>query len=127
MCLPSLSSRPALASFFRQWLGIDGYLFTNKDAAVYPTFTDEIRKLMADEADAFLTSVALDNGGGTFKNADWTGCEVASDGASCSLVLPAGRSSVSYRCAPTPCAPGDQGPNDTGCGFLIKCPIAAGP
>ena len=60
-------SRPALAAFFRQWLGIDGFLFTNKDAAVYPSFTDEIRKLMAEEADAFVTSVALDSGGGVFK------------------------------------------------------------
>ncbi len=29
-------SRPALAAFFRQWLGIDGFLFTNKDAADLP-------------------------------------------------------------------------------------------
>jgi hypothetical protein len=64
-------SRPAIAAFFRQWLGIDGFLFTNKDSAVYPGFTDEIRRAMADEADAFVDHVTLDSaaagGAGTFK------------------------------------------------------------
>jgi hypothetical protein len=63
--LASPRARPAIAAFFRQWLGIDGFLFTNKDTAVYPTFTEDIRKAMADEADTFVAEVVL-AGKGTF-------------------------------------------------------------
>jgi hypothetical protein len=63
--LSSPASRPAIAAFFRQWLGIDGFLYTNKDTAVYPGFTDDIRKAMVDEADTFVAEV-VQNGKGTF-------------------------------------------------------------
>jgi hypothetical protein len=50
-------SRPAIAAFFRQWLGTDGLRFTNKDVAIYPNFGDPIRKAMLDEEDAFINNV----------------------------------------------------------------------
>jgi hypothetical protein len=85
-------SRRALAAFFRQWLGIDGFLFTNKDTAVYPTFTDEVRKAMADEADAFVAHVALDSarmgGTGTFKELFTADYVFASDVLSRFYALP---------------------------------------
>jgi hypothetical protein len=60
-------SRPAVANFFREWLGTTGFQFTNKDAAVYPTFNDRVRNAMIAEADAFANYVTFE-GGGTFKD-----------------------------------------------------------
>jgi hypothetical protein len=56
-------SRPGVVSFFRQWLGTDGFLFTNKDAAVYPTFDDTVRKAMVEEQDAFVSHVVFEGTG----------------------------------------------------------------
>jgi hypothetical protein len=53
-------SRPAVATFFRQWLGTAGFLFTNKDQAIYPAFNDDVRKAMVAEADAFVGNVVYD-------------------------------------------------------------------
>jgi hypothetical protein len=58
-------SRAAVAGFFRQWLGTAEFQFTNKDAAVYPTFSDPVRNAMIAEEDAFVNAVLFD-GGGTF-------------------------------------------------------------
>ena len=66
-------SRPAVLAFFRQWLGTDGFLFTNKDAAVYPGFDEAVRKAMVEEQDAFV-SHAVFEGTGKFEelfNADY--------------------------------------------------------
>jgi hypothetical protein len=57
-------SRPAIASFFRQWLGTADFQFTNKDVAVYPTFSDPVRNAMIAEEDAFVNAVVF--GGGKF-------------------------------------------------------------
>ena len=57
-------SRPAVAGFFRQWLGTSDFQFTNKDLAVYPTFSDPVRAAMIAEEDAFVNAVVFD--GGTF-------------------------------------------------------------
>jgi hypothetical protein len=56
-------SRPAIAAFFRQWLGTDGLRFTNKDAAIFPNFGDPIRKAMLDEEDAFINYVIFEGTG----------------------------------------------------------------
>jgi hypothetical protein len=56
-------ARPAVGAFFRQWLGTDGFLFTNKDAAVYPRFSDAVRKAMIAEQDAFVSNVVFDGTG----------------------------------------------------------------
>jgi hypothetical protein len=58
-------SRPSVAGFFRQWLGTAGFQFTNKDLAVYPTFSDPIRNAMIAEEDAFVNAVTF-AGAGTF-------------------------------------------------------------
>jgi hypothetical protein len=56
-------SRPAIASFFRQWLGTDGLLFTNKDSAIFPGFTDAIRKALVEEQDTFVNYVVFEGSG----------------------------------------------------------------
>ncbi len=56
-------SRPAVATFFRQWLGTDGLLFTNKDANIYPAFTEAVRKGMLEEQDAFVNHVVFEGTG----------------------------------------------------------------
>ena len=61
--LADARSKPAVAAFFRQWLGTDGFLFTNKDAAIYPKFTDPVRKAMVEELDAFATNVVFSGTG----------------------------------------------------------------
>jgi hypothetical protein len=63
--LADARSRPSVAHFFREWLGTADFLFTNKDLAVYPTFTDPVRNAMIAEEDAFVTGVAF-SGQGTF-------------------------------------------------------------
>ncbi len=67
-------SRPGMVAFFRQWLGTDGFLFTNKDAAVYPTFDDAVRRAMVDEQDAFVSHVVYNGTGklGELFTADYT-------------------------------------------------------
>jgi hypothetical protein len=67
-------SRPGMVAFFRQWLGTDGFLFTNKDAAVYPTFDDTVRKAMVEEQDAFVSHVLFESTGklDELYNADYT-------------------------------------------------------
>jgi hypothetical protein len=60
-------SRASIASFFRQWLGTADFQFTNKDQAVYPTFSDPVRNAMIAEEDAFVSAVVFD-GAGTFGN-----------------------------------------------------------
>jgi hypothetical protein len=60
-------SRPAVNNFFGEWLGTSGFKFTNKDTAIYPAFTDAVRKGMIAEADAFVSAVVFD-GNGTFKD-----------------------------------------------------------
>jgi hypothetical protein len=56
-------SRPAVLAFFRQWLGTDGFLFTNKDATVYPTFDEAVRKAMVEEQDAFVSHAVFEGTG----------------------------------------------------------------
>ena len=56
-------SRPAVVTFFREWLGTDGFLFTNKDAAFFPRFDDTVRKAMVEEQDAFVSHVVFDSTG----------------------------------------------------------------
>jgi hypothetical protein len=60
-------SRASVANFFRQWLGTADFQFTNKDQAVYPTFSDPVRNAMIAEEDAFVNAVVFD-GAGTFGN-----------------------------------------------------------
>jgi hypothetical protein len=56
-------SRPAVVTFFREWLGTDGFLFTNKDAAIYPTFDDTVRKAMIEEQEAFINHAVFESTG----------------------------------------------------------------
>ncbi len=56
-------SRPAVLAFFRQWLGTDGFLFTNKDATVYPGFDDAVRRAMVEEQDAFVSHAVFEGTG----------------------------------------------------------------
>lgn len=56
-------SRKSVAAFFRQWLGTADFQFTNKDLAVYPTFSDAIRTAMIAELDAFIGAVTFDGPG----------------------------------------------------------------
>jgi hypothetical protein len=67
-------SRPGVVTFFRQWLGTDGFLFTNKDAAIYPTFDDAVRRAMVEEQDAFVNHVVFSGTGklDELYNADYT-------------------------------------------------------
>jgi hypothetical protein len=67
-------SRPGMVTFFRQWLGTDGFLFTNKDAAIYPSFDDTVRKAMVEEQDAFVSHAVFDSTGklDELYNADYT-------------------------------------------------------
>jgi hypothetical protein len=67
-------SRPGVVAFFRQWLGTDGFLFTNKDAAIFPSFDDAVRRAMVEEQDAFVSHVVFDGTGklDELYNADYT-------------------------------------------------------
>jgi Protein of unknown function (DUF1592)/Protein of unknown function (DUF1588)/Protein of unknown function (DUF1595)/Protein of unknown function (DUF1585)/Protein of unknown function (DUF1587) len=67
-------SRPGVVAFFRQWLGTDGFLFTNKDAAIYPSFDDAVRRAMVEEQDAFVSHVVFEGTGklDELYNADYT-------------------------------------------------------
>jgi hypothetical protein len=56
-------SRPAVVTFFREWLGTDGFLFTNKDSAIYPSFDDAVRKAMVEEQDAFISHAVFESTG----------------------------------------------------------------
>jgi hypothetical protein len=53
----------ALGSFHVQWLGVDDLETTTKDAKVYPTFDDNVRKGMLTETRLFVDSVIRDGDG----------------------------------------------------------------
>jgi hypothetical protein len=61
-------SHASVANFFRQWLDTAGFQFTNKDQAVYPTFSDPVRNAMIAEQDAFVNDVLFGSATGTFGN-----------------------------------------------------------
>jgi hypothetical protein len=82
-------SRPAIAGFFRQWLGTDGLRYTNKDAAVYPNFGDAIRKSLLDEEDAFVNHVIFE-GTGKFPELFTANYVFANDALAQFYGLPAG-------------------------------------
>jgi hypothetical protein len=52
--LADARARPAVAEFYRQWLGLGGLEQLAKDAAVYPEFTDELRAGMRAELPALI-------------------------------------------------------------------------
>jgi hypothetical protein len=82
-------SRPAIAAFFRQWLGTDGLRYTNKDAAIYPNFGDAIRKSLLDEEDAFINHVIFE-GTGKFPELFTANYVFANDALAQFYGLPAG-------------------------------------
>lgn len=49
-----------VVAFATQWLGTGPLLSANKDAAIYPAFTDEVRESMAAELDRFVEHVIFD-------------------------------------------------------------------
>jgi hypothetical protein len=55
-------AREHLGVFAAQWLGTDEILTAQKDATLFPDFTDEVRKAMAAEAKAFFTHVFYNEG-----------------------------------------------------------------
>ena len=87
--LDSPRSHAAVAEFFRQWLGTDDFLFTNKDAAVYPSFDNAVREAMVAEQDAFVKAV-LWEGTGTIAELLTAGYVVANDALLRFYGLPAG-------------------------------------
>jgi hypothetical protein len=84
-------SRPAVANFFREWLGTGGFQFTNKDTAIYPRFTDQVRNAMIAEADAFVNYVTFE-GSGTFAELFTADYVFANDLLATFYGLPAGGS-----------------------------------
>jgi Protein of unknown function (DUF1588)/Protein of unknown function (DUF1592)/Protein of unknown function (DUF1595)/Protein of unknown function (DUF1585)/Protein of unknown function (DUF1587) len=50
-------AKDALSSFHVQWLGLDALLDTNKDAQLFPQFTDALKGAMRDEATNFADFV----------------------------------------------------------------------
>ncbi|MES1188046.1 MAG: DUF1592 domain-containing protein [Myxococcales bacterium] len=55
--LESDRAKDALASFHVQWLGLDALLDTNKDAQLFPQFTDQLKAAMRDETVSFADFV----------------------------------------------------------------------
>ena len=55
--LSSGRAKDALASFHVQWLGLDALLDINKDASLFPQFTDQLKGAMRDEAVNFADFV----------------------------------------------------------------------
>jgi hypothetical protein len=49
----------AILSFHRQWLDLDKVLTTNKDAATYPTWNDQLRRSIRTEADKMIEEVVF--------------------------------------------------------------------
>ncbi|MET0389272.1 MAG: DUF1592 domain-containing protein [Polyangiales bacterium] len=56
-------ARPALAEFYRQWLGLGRVESVSKDPAVYPDFDQQLRAAMSEESRRFVDDV-LWNGDG---------------------------------------------------------------
>ncbi|MEM9461944.1 MAG: DUF1592 domain-containing protein [Myxococcota bacterium] len=52
--------RAQLGEFFTQWMGTGALLLANKDNAIYPSFTPEIRESMAAEQQAFIDHVLFE-------------------------------------------------------------------
>jgi hypothetical protein len=57
-------ARANVASFFAQWLQLDEIDHLDKDVAVYPRFSSEIRPLLRKEIATFIDHVVWDSGGG---------------------------------------------------------------
>ena len=55
--LKSDRAKDALSSFHVQWLGLDGLLDTNKDAALFPQFNDQLKQGLRDETTSFADFV----------------------------------------------------------------------
>jgi len=55
-------ARVQLADFATQWLRTDG-VGSNKDATLYPMFTDSVRKAMMEEQSRFFANIAFDSNG----------------------------------------------------------------
>jgi hypothetical protein len=55
--LESDRAKDALSSFHLQWLGLDGLLDTNKDAALFPQFNDSLKQGLRDETTSFADFV----------------------------------------------------------------------
>lgn len=54
LMLADRRARPAVAEFYRQWLGLGALDGVVKDAAAYPAFTEELRAAMRAETPAFV-------------------------------------------------------------------------
>ncbi len=52
----------AVLSFHRQWLDLDKVLATNKDAATFPEWNDDLRQSMRTEADKMIEEVVFGTG-----------------------------------------------------------------
>lgn len=66
-------ARDQLTDFATQWLRTDGVLGSNKDATIYPMFTDSVRESLMEEQSRFFADIAFDKKG-TFAdlfNADY--------------------------------------------------------
>ena len=61
--LASPKSRAMLRRFTQQWLGIDQVTVVPKDSMIYPEFTADIRQAMAEEANRFVATIALEESG----------------------------------------------------------------
>lgn len=55
--LKSDRAKDALSSFHLQWLGLDGLLDTNKDAALFPQFNDQLKQGLREETTGFADFV----------------------------------------------------------------------
>ena len=56
-------ARDQLGEFSLQWLRSDNVISANKDATVYPQFSDSLREAMLEEQRRFFNQVVLDDGG----------------------------------------------------------------
>jgi hypothetical protein len=86
--LDDARGRAAFDVFATQWLGTGALLSANKDAAVYPNFTAEIREAMAAEQREFLAHVVFD-GDQTMKELLAPGYTYANDTLAAYYGLPA--------------------------------------
>lgn len=59
--LESPRGRVHLAEFSRQWLSTRSLLLANKDTAIYPSFTDQVREAMDEELARFVEHVVFES------------------------------------------------------------------
>jgi hypothetical protein len=56
-------ARDTLASFFADWLALDGLAARTKDATLYPAYNDAVQTAMLGETSAFVQNVVFDGDG----------------------------------------------------------------